>query len=230
MKKDLLVSIVFVVLMSSCVPPVYIPNSLNTPLLKEKGETNIGYSQSFAGHDIQISYAISNNIGFMANGTYFSNVRLEKYRKHKFAELGIGYFSHSNKYFVGEIYIGAGLGTNLIKEEIFDLLDPGEEVDVSANYIRIFFQPTFGGYTEIFEGGFSLRMCYIDFYEIHHSNIDFPKEKILFEPVVFMRFGPPVFKLQTQFGFSFTPFQDSEVLYEELIFGAGIVVRLKKQL
>lgn len=216
MEKHLLVTcIILNVFFASCVPPVYIPNSLNTPLLKEKGETNIGYNQSFAGHDFQTSHAISNNIGLMINGTYFSNVHENHNRKHKFAEFGIGYLSHSNKYFIGEIYIGAGLGANLI-----------EEVNVNASYIRLFLQPTFGGFTEIFDGGFSMRICYIDFYKVNYSDVDFPRKKMLFEPVVFMRFGPPVFKLQTHFGLSFTPFQDSDVFYEELIFGGGFNVRL----
>ncbi|MBN1694331.1 hypothetical protein JW879_02880 [candidate division WOR-3 bacterium] len=219
-------SVALFIFFVSCVPPVYIPNSLNTPLLKGKGEAGVGYNQSFAGHDFQTSYAISNSIGLMINGTYFSNVYENHHRKHKFAELGIGYLSDSNKYFVGEIYIGAGLGSNLINEGIFNLFGPDEEVNVNASYIRLFLQPVFGGYTEILEGGFGLRMCYIYFYKINHSNIDFPREKVLFEPVVFMRLGPPVFKFQTHFGLSFTPFQDSDVFYEEWNFGAGFIVRL----
>jgi hypothetical protein len=227
MKKYLLVTnIILTIFFSSCVPPVYIPNSLNTPLLKEKGEINIGYNQSYAGHDVQTSYAASKNIGLIANGTYCSNVFGDWYRKHKFGELGVGYLSNSKKYFVGEIYIGAGLGTNLIKEEIFDLLDPGEEVYVNADYIRLFLQPDIGAYTEFFEGGFALRICYINFYKIKHSNIDFPREKILFEPVVFMRCGPPMLRLQTHFGLSFTPYQDYDIFYEELIFGCGFNIRL----
>lgn len=241
MKKYLLITIlIFIIFFISCTPPVYIPNSLNTPLLKEKGETNIGYNASFAGNDIQISYAISKNIGLMTNGTYYSHVHEDQYRKHKFGELGIGYFYHPNKYIVGEIFIGAGLGANSIREEIVDLSflffffffpiseEEGEEelLDVSADYVRLFLQPTFGVYTEIFEGGFSLRMCYINFYEINHSNIDFPKEKILFEPVVFLRVGPPNIKFQTHFGLSSTPFQDPEAYYEDLILSCGFNVRL----
>jgi hypothetical protein len=102
MRKYLLITnIVLVILFVSCTPPVYLPNSLNTPLLKEKGETNIGYNASLGGDDIQISYAISKNIGLMANGTYYSHVFEDQYRKRKFGELGIGYFSHPNKNIVG---------------------------------------------------------------------------------------------------------------------------------
>jgi hypothetical protein len=68
-------------------------------------------------------------------------------------------------------------------------------------------------------------MCYIDFYRIRHSNIDFPKEKILFEPVVFLRVGPPNIKFQTHF--SLTTFQDpEEVYYWDLILRCGFNVRL----
>lgn len=175
---------------------------------------------------------------------YLSNKRLEQNRKHKLAELGIGYFSHPNEYLVGEIFLRAGLGSNLIKEKISDwsfifylFLLPGSEeddeeedfVDLNADYVRLFLQSTFGGYTEIFEGGVSLRICYIDFYKIHYSNIDFPRKRILFEPTVFMKFGPPVFKLQTQLGHSFRPFEDPEDnpgFYDDLVIGAGFNIRL----
>ncbi len=238
MKKYLvLTSIILDAFFVSCTNPVYIPNSLNIPLLKEEGEINIGYNQSHAGHDIQTSYAVSKNIGLMANVTYYSHVFEDRYRKHKFGELGIGYFYHPNEYIVGETYIGAGLGTNSIREEISDLsflffiflpFDSEEEskfIDVSADYARLFLQPTLGIRTKILEGGFSLRMCYINFYNIDRANIDFPKERFLLEPVVFMRIGPPMLKLQTHFGLSSTPFADSESYYEDLILSCGFNVR-----
>jgi hypothetical protein len=45
-----------------------------------------------------------------------------------------------------------------------------------------------------------------------------------------MRFGPPVFKFQMQFGNSFSPFEDPEaqgnIFYDNRIFGAGFTTRL----
>lgn len=225
MKKYLLVtSVIFIVFFVSCTPPVYLPNSLNVPMLTEKNEGNIGYNKPPAGHDLQISRAISDNIGLMINGTYLSNSRSDNYREHLFAELGIGFFSSQDEYLVREIYFGAGLGSNSLKE---DVIFESEDALVSAKYIRLFLQPTFGARTEGFEGGFSMRMCYVDFYNIKYSNIDFLRTKILFEPVVFLRVGPPVLQFQTQLGLSLDPFKDplEILLYDELIFSFGFNFR-----
>jgi hypothetical protein len=247
MKKYLLLaSCLFFILFVSCVstPPIYVPNSLNTALLQKKGELNIGYNKSPAGYDIQTSYAVSGNIGLMANGMYFSNKRANQDRKHKLGELGIGYFFHPNEYLIGEIFLGAGIGSNLIKEKISYLpfilfiylpqlpeeKDEENFVDVNADYIRLFLQPTFGLRKEIFEAGFSLRMFYINFYKIHNSNIDFLRETTILEPVVFIKLGPPVFKFQMQLGNSFRPFEDPEgrgdIFYDDRLLGAGFSIML----
>jgi hypothetical protein len=227
MKKYLLVtSVVLVTFFVSCTPPVYLPNSLNTPLLKEKGEFNIGLSRSIGGCDFQASKAISDNIGFMVNATYLRDEWSDNYRDHKFAEMGIGYFSHPDKYLVNEIYVGAGLGTNSIKEA---MIFSSEDAEISADYIRLFIQPNFGVCTEGFEGGFSMRACYINFHKVNFSNIDFIKTRTLFEPVVFMRIGPPNLKFQTQLGYSLRPLKDPlefSFFYDELIFSFGFNIRL----
>jgi hypothetical protein len=225
MKKYLFVtSVIFIAFFVSCTPPVYLPNSLNVPLLKEKEETNFGYNKPLDGHDLQISLAITENIGLMINGTYLQKTWSDNYREHLFAELGIGFFSYHDEYLVHEIYIGAGLGGNSLKE---DILFGSEDARVSANYIRLFLQPILGTRTKGLECGVSMRICYINFYNIKDSNIDFSKTKLLFEPVVFMRVGPPVLQFQTQFGFSLDPFKDAlEIpLYNEFTFSFGFNIR-----
>ena len=116
------------------------------------------------------------------------------------------------------------LPNNLLKEEI---LFDSEDALVSAKYIRFFLQPSFGARTEGLECGLSMRMCYINFYNINYSNIAFQREKILFEPVVFIRCGPPVLQFQTQFGFSLDPFKDPLEIpfYDEFVFSFGFNFR-----
>ncbi len=228
MKKYLFVTSVFLVIFFvSCTPPVYLPNSLNVPLLKEKDEFNIGLNMSIAGCDFQASRAISENVGIMLNGTYLSDSYelSDHYRNHKFAEIGIGVFSPYGEYLLGGIYAGAGLGSNSLKE---GMLLGSEDALVSANYTRLFLQPTFGARTEGLEGGFAMRMCYINFHNINYSNIDFLRTKILFEPVVFLRVGPPVIQFQTQFGFSLDPFKDPLEIpyYNDFIMSLGFNINL----
>jgi len=239
------VSFILTILSISCVstPPIYMPNTLNTTLLQEKGEINIGYNKSPAGYDIAASYALLDNIGIMVNGTYLSNKRPEQNRRHKLGEVGIGYFFQPKEHLVGEIFLGAGLGSNLIKEKksyfpflffIYLPIEPDQEEEdfiyLNADYIRFFLQSTFGLRKKIFEVGLSLRLCYINFYKIHHSNIDFPRENTLLEPVFFIRIGPPVLKFQMQFGTSFSPFENpdaqGDIFYDDRISGAGFTVML----
>ena len=226
MKKYLLVtSAIFVIFFASCTPPVYLPNSINVPLLKEKGDANIGYNISLAGHDLQISHASSENVGLMLNGTYLSESRSDSYRRHKFIEMGMGFFSHQDEGFSREIYAGAGWGSNSLKECV---LFGSEDARVSADYIRLFIQPDLGIHLEGFEGGFGFRICYINFYNVNYSNIDFQRTKVLLEPVAFLRFGPPVFQIETQFGYSFNPFKNDPFVefYDEYIIGIGFKVGL----
>ena len=226
MKKYLLVtSAVFVAFFASCTPPVYLPNSLNTPLLKEEGEFNIGLNKTMGGYDFQNSRAISDNVGLMINATYLKDKKSNNYRNHKFAEFGIGYFSNPDGYLVREIFVGAGLGENSIKKAM--LFDP-EYAEIKASYIRFFVQPTLGLYTEGLEGGVSMRVCYINFHKVNYSNIDFARTRTLFEPVVFMRIGPPNLKFYTQFGYSLRPFKDPwelSLLYDEFIFSCGFNIK-----
>ncbi len=228
MKKFLLaINVIFILFFASCAPPVYLPSSINAPLLKGKGDAGVGYNKPLGGHDIQISHASSENVGLMLNGIYLSESWSDNYRRHKFFEMGMGFFSHQDEGFIQEIYAGAGWGSNSLKEAI---LFDSEDARVSADYIRLFLQPTFGLRKAIFEAGFSLRMFYINFYKIHNSNIDFLRETTILEPVVFIKLGPPVFKFQMQLGNSFRPFKNPEdrgdIFYDNRILGAGFTIML----
>ena len=226
MKKYLLVtSVVFVIFFASCTPPVYLPNSINAPLLNEKGDASVGYNKLLEGNDLQISQAISENVGLMLNGSYLSESWSDNYRRHIFVEMGMGFFSHQDEGFAREIYAGAGWGSNSLKEAV---LFGSEDARVSADYIRLFIQPNLGICKEGFEGGFGFRVCYINFYNINYSNIDFQRTKILLEPVAFLRFGPPVFQIETQIGYSFNPFKNDLFVefYDEYILSIGFKVGL----
>jgi hypothetical protein len=187
-------------------------------------------NKTLDGYDLQLSGAISDNVGLMFNGTYLSYKRSDYYRKHIFGELGIGLFSKQNEYMITEIYFGAGLGSSSLKENIIFC---SEDADVNANYFRLSFQPVFGVGDEGVECGLTMRTCYVNFYNIKHSNIDFAETKFLFEPVIFFRIGPPFLQLQGQFGFSFDPIKAPLQIpfSDEWIMGIGFNIRpeLKKE-
>jgi len=186
-------------------------------------------NKTLDGYDLQLSRAISDNVGLMFNGTYLSYRRKDRYRKHTFGEFGIGFFSPQYENLIFEIYFGAGLGSNSLKENIFLY---SEDAEVSANYFRLFAQPVLGARVEGIECGFAMRMGYVNFHKIIYSNIEFMQTKLLFEPVVFFRIGPPFLQIQVQCGYSLDPFEDLLQIpfSDEWIAGIGFNIRsdLKK--
>ncbi len=124
--------IIFTLFINSC--GLYTPTSINTPLLKEKGEAKIG-AQLLNGVDVQAAYAVTNSIGIMANYQYLNysynyiNKRsldqyFKQYGTNKIGEIGLGYFKTEpslKKYYatiVKEIYGGIGLGNFKIHQKI----------------------------------------------------------------------------------------------------------------
>ena len=76
MKKRTLIFkgfILTIILISSCTPPKYIPNVLNTPMLSNTGEIQASIHMAVSGFDPQLAIAITDNLGLMANGSFLNN-------------------------------------------------------------------------------------------------------------------------------------------------------------
>lgn len=187
----------------SCTAPLYIPNGINVPLMKEKGDANIRFGNSLSGHDFQCSYAISDQVGLMLNVTYCPLRYADSYRKHKFVEVGIGRFKNSEENHIFELYSGLGIGSARANENgVFG----SELTHTKGRYIRLFAQCGIGGRTEILDSGVYLRGCYYTFYYIDNPNTDYARQNFRLEPVFFVGFGPPVFRLEMQIGPSYNFF------------------------
>jgi hypothetical protein len=206
----------------SCYAPLYIPNGVNVPLLKEKGDFNLRLGYSFDGYDLQSSYAISNQIGLMFNGTYCPLGYADSYRKHKFIEMGIGYFENSENFVIIEIYSGLGIGTSRATEDgIFD----SEPMHTKGRYMRFFTQIGIGYRHDVFDIALCSRGSYIDFYYIDNPNTRFVKRDFRLEPVFFIGVGPPIIRYETQLGFSFN-FYNPTVDFFDLVILSGFSIRL----
>src|SRR5688500_10546599 len=79
---------------SSCSTTLYVANTVNAPLLKEKGEIKLNIDQN----NIQAAVAVSDHLGIMANGFYRSYEGGNNY-EHKggLGEIGVGYFKTLNE-------------------------------------------------------------------------------------------------------------------------------------
>lgn len=77
--KNIILTFLYILpfLFSGCVT-LYKPNTINSPLLKEAGELNVGGALGISGSgllNLQASYAPINRIGIMINGMYHTRDR-----------------------------------------------------------------------------------------------------------------------------------------------------------
>jgi len=128
--------------------PVYVPNTHNVPLLKEKKDASITVSYN----DLQGAYALTDKFAVMLNlhRNNFKTV-VDNDAKRTLNELAFGYYKHSNK-MVYEVYGGYGRG-------IFEF-ENNSEFDnfYSANTNRIFLQGNIGYSNHVVDLVFSTRM------------------------------------------------------------------------
>lgn len=107
---------------TACKPIYYIPNTHNVPLLKNKGNTNISLAVSDYTLEMQVSHAITDNIGLIGNVSYFeNNSSTQGSTQGKgtgfLGEFGAGWFRTVGRYFIFETYGIFGRGG--VMENVF---------------------------------------------------------------------------------------------------------------
>jgi|AntAceMinimDraft_17_1070374.scaffolds.fasta_scaffold00582_17 hypothetical protein len=208
----LLYSFVMLVFMSGCTHYYYAPNMHNVPLFKEKNEVRMLFARSsgdeFEGTEIQGAYAITNNIGVMANGFLADGQYENNYGKGYLVEIGTGYFKPLDKKVVFETF--GGIGKGYVENGY------GDGRWLSVKFMRYFIQPSIGFTSKYFDVAFSPRFSCLNFGNTQHSllyeeydvvsmglnNINNNKCSILFEPAFIVRGGWKFIKLQAQLGLS----------------------------
>jgi hypothetical protein len=236
---------------SSCYHIYYAPNTANTPLFTEKGQTRIngiycgGGDSEFNGGELQLAHSAGKNFGLMANfmaagkkenlSENNGSTEVEK-GNGSYLELGAGYFKSFDKQkkWVGEIYGGAGSGT--VKNEY------GYNDLSKVNIFKLFFQPAVGYKTTYFEIAFAPKISHVNWRvkesiftsqqnESDKSNIEAIRNKksfLAFEPALIIRAGGKDFKVHA--GLSFSDFKPSSIredgLTETLNGSIGISLNL----
>lgn len=215
---------------------VYAPNTINAPMLKKKGELQIG-AHAGNGLNLQAAYAASDHIGIMLN---YMNIKNEVTTNEivrdgggSLLEAGLGYFSRfsDNNHF--ELFGGYGAGkVNITRENT--LLKQTRNFDANAS--RFFVQPGIGMAGKIFEVNLSSRVSFLKYNKLSTTytaddlkadsfvNID-GRTWIFLEPALTIRVGFPRFKFQAQVGRSFKLTKD-DLGYEKSLLGFGIVARI----
>lgn len=121
--------------------PVYVPNARHTHQLSEKGEIAAGGYAGTNGSDVQLAYAVSDDFGVLAAGSFIQNTESD-FHKHKYGEFALQFQEAFN---TGrfEVMTGYGFGTTTTD-------------GYTGNYGKFFLQPNFGLETNFIDAGFAL--------------------------------------------------------------------------
>ncbi|HQQ95579.1 MAG TPA: hypothetical protein PLQ93_13575 [Bacteroidia bacterium] len=190
------------IMLSSCIHYVYIPNSVNVPLLKEKNELHLsgimGTGEYISTTEAQASYAITKELGLMGSYMQARGGTSTDGGKGQYGDLALGYFKPFKNDIVLEIYGGAGTSN---QNHWFNQLN----TVYTIRFNKYFIQPSFGYSLKNFEFAFSTRFSFLDFKPdssiVPLYNIAVPDNKtiLLYEPALTLRAGWKYIKLQLQF-------------------------------
>lgn len=171
----------------ACNRSVYVPNQINVPLLKEKGEVKASASLS----DWQAAYAVTDNFAVMANGQYIARlIRLEDddydddpivdpNTRGGLFEVGAGYTKAlgASKKAVVEVYGGYGFG-GFKTYDVAYLMKPDSVQGFDAYRLRtkfhkFFIQPSFGLSHRVVEVAVSTRFSLVAFNNVTSGSLAF---------------------------------------------------------
>jgi len=180
--KNRLLTILVVFGFASCSPTYYMPNNVNVPLFKEKGETvtqaHIGSAEEYGHIGVNVAHAIGRNSALMLNASYFkagsdlteyndnaieNNLNFNSKNRAFMAEVGAGFFKPfgADSIFVFETYAGYGLYS--INRAL------NTQQSVAYNIHRPFVQPSIGIRYKKIEVSYGLRMSMLVFSNQHPS-------------------------------------------------------------
>lgn len=224
-------------ILSSCGPTLYIPNTINTPMLAGKGDWKasagaVGFGPE-GNIEFQGSYALTNNLAVMADIFHGNDSDV----KHFLGEGGLGIFHTflptQKGYNAGrvEMFGGIGFGEGQDDDVTTSFVFQGQNrlIDYEANYQRWFLQPGIGLRTRFIDVAFHTRLAYVNFSKImeYEDGVLQNQRQLNFstiEPVVTISFGYKYVKYYMQFG-SVNPIGGEEA-YEQVtdpILGASHV-------
>lgn len=236
--KRIFLSITVAALLSACSTTVYVPNTVNVPLLKEEKEVKFNLDQN----NLQLAVAVTDHIGIMANGFYRGHTADNNYRhRGGLAEVGAGYFHNFNNQVVVETFAGIGLG-NVYKQETFkDSTNTAYLAQFRANATRFFIQPGIGYSHRFFDLAFTPRFSFVKYANFSSENYreqDLKRDfldngqltrsmYVFAEPAITVRVGYKFVKLQAQYGVTLN-LGGQNIRYDKEFSSIGLVIDIAK--
>lgn len=239
MKKPFLIPYLLAagVFLASCNKYIYVPNTVNAPLLKEKYE----FKGSVSPTNYQAAFAVANKVAVMANGQYVyrwdldndgndkndNDLFLDKYTRGGVFEGAVGFFQplDKKKKMVFDTYAGFGAGRFKTLDRAYtDANSSGIITDyqLTTKFSKFFVQPSIGFVHPVFEAVFSSRVSVLNFYGMGVGDKAFAGDvtqredflnigkgtHALLEPAFTFRVGYKYVKFQSQLSFM-VPFEDA---------------------
>lgn len=157
---------VLLFLLSACVT-VYVPNSVNTPLLKDKKEFKAAVNTGSTSFDIQTAYSPVKHLSVMSNLSRISRDAKSEKLNMLLGEIALGTYQTINNTLIFEEYIGYGNGSVNNSEKETNNDDITYLTDhVKGNYHKTFLQFNCGYLLKDAELSIANRISYIDFYDL----------------------------------------------------------------
>lgn len=194
----------------SCTPTFYMPDTQNVPLLTAKKQTNITGAGNGDMINLQVAHAVGDNFGVMLNGALVPDKIDENGNggKGNFLELGGGYFTPIADNFQFEVYGLAGFGSMRNVNTSSVSSNPGTTGVFESNITRVSVQPAVGYVSKYFSAAVSGRLGSLNYMnpkgslvwegEEQVAKISNKSNYLLFEPALTLRAGLPGVKLQYQ--------------------------------
>jgi len=211
-----LMSFLILPLLSFSCSPYHIPSSVNTPILEERGDVNIGGNfGSFNNINLHSSVALGDHTAMIASGQVLkynsdpdfdfggSSGSDELVNRQYFGELGFGLYGKAKSLLVNGF---AGLGRGKIDNDYY--INDGNTLDSRVNgvYNKGFFQTTVMFHKERFNAGAVGKFNYLwtndmDVEGEYWNNVD-SHEMFFFHPGLFISFLSETVQINFQFLFT----------------------------
>ena len=221
--KLLLSLLCAVLLMSGCSPIYYAPNTLNVPMIREKGEGVISaHIGDHGSRNFQGAYSPKENWAVIADGFWAKEGSTLKGSGHLFTG-GAGYYRAVHPHLMWDTYGILGFG---------GVENSYSQRDVSSSFVRYGIQPSFGFQSRYFDASLATRIVGLRYFHTSGSDpveVQYLKDagtQFLFEPAVTVRGGYDFLKAQFQVGRSYNK-TNSNFKQEDNIVSVGVVVTFK---
>ncbi|MCL4512309.1 MAG: hypothetical protein M1470_14810 [Bacteroidetes bacterium] len=216
--------------LSGCVP-VYVPNTIDAPLLRNAGEVRIAGNAGTTGLDVQSAVAVSDAIAIMANGSFGSKSTSDSldYNVHNYLEAGLGYYMPITKGSSFEMFVGAGSGKATSSDAWRGT--PSSQLLATGWYNRYFLQMDVGAYNEFASGGFAMRASYVHFRRIEGGSgyVSTNLDGLFAEPVLFASLGGPLIRFTGQMGVSFPLSDHIRFQWMPFILNFGVEININRK-